>query len=400
VNASVAVAPGGIVPLADGPDLAGLRVRRRRRVFDAMAAHRVDVLVMGRPAEVAYATGTRQLWLAGSRPFGPAAIAVAATGRIHLLGTSDDGVPDDVGFGDLFAMSWNPAHVRAAVAALPGVAEARRVATTSGTVGFEAFIRSVAPDAVLVDGAALLDAVRRVKDPDEVGCIAAATTLAADALATVAAHVAPGVSERELLAVYLGRLGELGVPTPPTEGIVCAWSPDESPVLRRVATDRRLAVGDRVVLDVAANVAAYEGGVGTTVVVGPDGIAVSETPPPAARRAASVYDALAAACRTGASGAEVRRAVVAAGGTMPPEGVLTGVGLGVEPPVVAPGVGDAAVLEAGMVVAVSAWVVDADDGGWFERRLLRVGAHEDGSVAPIGPVAAPPAPRPWRKTNR
>jgi Xaa-Pro aminopeptidase len=398
VNPSLTVAPGGTVPLVDGPDLAGLRARCRQRVFDAMAAHRVDVLVMGRPTEVTYATGTRQLWLAGSRPFGPSAIAVAATGRIHLLGTSDDGVPDEVGFGDLFAMSWNPARVRAAVAALPGIAEARRVATTSGTVGFEAFVHSVAPEAEIVDGAALLDAVRRVKDADEVACVAAATALAADALGAVAAQVAPGVTERELLAGYLGRLGELGVPTPPTEGIVCAWSSGESPVLRRVATDRRLGVGDRVVLDVAANVAAYEGGIGTTVVVGSDGIDLPDEPPPAARCAAEVFDASAAACRPGTTGAEVRHAGTSAGGAMPPDGVLFGVGLGVEPPVVAPGIGDDAVLEAGMVVAVCACVADVDDGGWYEKRLLHVGAGEDGSAAIVGPVAPPPDRRPWQET--
>ncbi len=400
MNTALTVAPGGIVPLADGPDLAGLRARRRQRVFEAMAAADVDVLIMGRPAEVTYATGTRQLWLAGSRPFGPSAIAVAATGRIHLLGTSDDGVPDEVGFGGLFAMSWNPAHVRAAVAALPGIAEARRVATTSGTVGFETFIHAVAPEAEIVDGAALLDTVRRVKDADEVACVAAATALAADALGAVAAHVAPGVTERELLAIYLGRLGELGAPTPPTEGIVCAWSPDESPVLRRVATHRRLAVGDRVVVDVAANVAAYEGGIGTTVVVGPEGVDLPDEPPPAARRAAEVFDAMAAGCRPGATGAAVRHAVISAGGAMPPDGVLFGVGLGVEPPVVALGIGDGSVLEAGMIVAVCAWVADTDDGGWYERRLLHVGVHEDGSAALIGPVAPPPAPRPWQETAR
>ena len=83
-----------------------------------MAAAEVDVLVLGRPSEVTYATGARQLWTAGSRPFGPAALAVASTGRIHLLATSDDGVPPELGPDDLFGLSWNPANLRAELAAI------------------------------------------------------------------------------------------------------------------------------------------------------------------------------------------------------------------------------------------------------------------------------------------
>ncbi len=260
------------VPLAsDAPGHAALRARRRRRVFDAMAADGLDVLILGRPAEVTYATGMRQLWLAGSRPFGPAAILIAATDQVHLLATSEDGVPDELGAGALFAMSWNPATVRAAVAALPGLADAKVIGTTSFTPGFDRFVGSIAPGAAIVDGASTLDAARRVKDPDEIACIEAATACSAEALDAMRDALRPGRTERELLAVYLGRLAELGVPTPPTEGVVCANSPGQLPRLRRLATDRVIDVEDRVVLDVAANVAGYEGGVGTTVIVGSAG---------------------------------------------------------------------------------------------------------------------------------
>ena len=57
-------------------DDAGLRADRRRRLFAAMDDHDLDVLVLGRPAEIAFATGARQLWTAGSRPFGPGCVAV------------------------------------------------------------------------------------------------------------------------------------------------------------------------------------------------------------------------------------------------------------------------------------------------------------------------------------
>ena len=36
-----------------------------------MEAHDLDVLVLGRQANVRYVTGAPQLWVAGTRPFAP-----------------------------------------------------------------------------------------------------------------------------------------------------------------------------------------------------------------------------------------------------------------------------------------------------------------------------------------
>jgi Xaa-Pro aminopeptidase len=368
---------------SDAPDLAGLRVERRRAVFDAMAAAEVDVLVLGRPSEVAYATGARQLWTAGSRPFGPAALAVASTGRIHLLATSDDGVPPELGPDDLFGLSWNPANLRAELAAIPGLTTARRIATTSSAPGFEAFVRGIATEAELVDGAALLGPVRAAKRPAELRCIAAATDLASAALASMVAGLAPGVTERALLGVYLGRLGELGVPTPPTEGVVCATATAGPVQLRRLATFRPIEAGQLVVLDVCADVAGYEGGIGTTVVAGvaePSGAALE-----LAERCARRLEATIAACRPGATGADVRAAAATGGEPLPEEPIVVGVGIGVEPPVVAAGIGDESVLARSMVLAVSAWLTETGVGGWYERRLVVV----DDAPWLIGDGAAP-----------
>ncbi len=365
---NVANLPGLLV---DSPEFEALRARRRERLFGAMRSDDIDVLMLGRPAEVTYATGQRQLWLAGSRPFGPAAILVGATGGVHLLATSDDGVPDEFETGDLFAMSWNPANIRAAIAGLAGLATARRVATTSMVPGFERFVASVAPNAALVDGAPCFERARRRKDADEIACITRATSLAVDALATLRGALHPGVSEREVLAAYLGRLGEIGVPTPPTEGVVCA---NAVPFVRRVASTRRLEVGDRVVVDVGANAAGYEGGFGTTFVLGEQGaLGDNEVAGDVLRvRALAMLDATIAACRPGATGAEVKRAACSTGESLAVEPIVTGMGMGIEPPVVAPGIGDAAELQAAMVVSVSAFVCDERVGGWFERRLVVV----------------------------
>jgi len=53
------------------PDERALRLGRRERAFAQMADYDLDVLVLGRQANVRYVAGAPQLWVAGTRPFGP-----------------------------------------------------------------------------------------------------------------------------------------------------------------------------------------------------------------------------------------------------------------------------------------------------------------------------------------
>ena len=41
-----------------------------------MEAHDLDILVLGRQANVRYVTGAPQLWVAGARPFAPICVLV------------------------------------------------------------------------------------------------------------------------------------------------------------------------------------------------------------------------------------------------------------------------------------------------------------------------------------
>src|ERR1700758_5351328 len=97
----------GTMALPDGRrvDFNRLRRERRQRILEAMAGAGVDVLLLRRPANIPYASGGRQLWPSGPRPFAPAGVVVAATGRVHLLSTWDEGVPDEIPHGDLFGLS-------------------------------------------------------------------------------------------------------------------------------------------------------------------------------------------------------------------------------------------------------------------------------------------------------
>ena len=349
-----------------------VRADRRRRLFAALEAHDLDALVLGRPAEVAFATGARQLWTAGARPFGPLAVAVRATGRTHLLSVWDADVPPEVGHDDLYGLSWNPAHIAASLAAIPGLAEARRVGTTSSSPGFPRLLAAVAPSAAVVDGGPALWAARGPKSAAEVDRIVAAAGIARAALDALVAALAPGMSERDLLAVYLASLAAAGAPTPPTEGVVCA-TPTSGPVaLRRLATVTPIAAGQLVALDPGGFCRGYEGGVGRTVVCGGG----PPTPAQAALgdRCRFVCDAVAAVCRPGVTGADLVAAWTATGESLPAAPLAHGVGLGVEPPVVGPGVGAGAVLAADTVLAVTGWVAEPGVGGHLHRDLVLVDA--------------------------
>jgi Xaa-Pro aminopeptidase len=346
-----------------------VRADRRRRLFAAMDDHGLDALVLGRPAEVAFASGARQLWTAGTRPFGPACVAVRATRRTHLLSVSDFDVPTEVGHDDLFGLFWNPANLAAALAAIPGLADAARVGTTSSSPGFPRLIAAAAPGAEVVDGGAAVRAARTPKSAAEVARIAAAAGIAEAALDAMTGALRPGGTERDLVATYLESIAARGAPTPPTEGVACA-TPSRGPVaLRRIATDVPIETGQLVVLDPGAFFRGYEGGVGRTRVAG---AAASGRQRALARRCRLAADAVAAACRAGATGRDLLGAWTSCGETLPAAPLAHGVGLGAEPPVIGAGIGAGSVLPAGTVLAVTGWVGEAGVGGVLTRDLVLV----------------------------
>ncbi|HEX6568679.1 MAG TPA: M24 family metallopeptidase [Acidimicrobiales bacterium] len=354
-------------------DDAGLRADRRRRLFAAMAERDLDVLVLGRPADVAFASGARQLWTAGSRPFGPACVAVLATGHTHLLSVSDHDVPPEVGHDDLFGLSWNPAILAASLARVPGLREARRVGTTSSTPGFPRLLAAVAPGAEVVDGSAAAWAARTPKSAAEVARITAAVAIAEAGLAAMVDALRPGATERGLVGAYLEAIASLGAPTPPTEGVACA-TPTRGPVaLRRIATAAPIDAGQLVVLDPGAFHRGYEGGVGRTRVTGG---AATDRQRALARRCRVALDAVVATCRAGATGGDLVAAWTSSGEALPAAPLAHGMGLGVEPPIIGAGVGSGGVLAAGTVLALTGWVAEEGVGGFLERDLVLVAAGD------------------------
>jgi Xaa-Pro dipeptidase len=301
---------------------AELRAAHRARVFDAMATAGLDVLVLARRDSVAYATGARALWTAGSRPFGPACVLVEAARSVHLLSSWDAGVPPEVPFEHLYGVTWNAAILAGALAEFPGVATAQRIGVEALSPGFQHMARRLAPQAELVPADDLMRAVRALKLPAEVARIRAAVGVAGAALEAAGAALADGGGPTAVRVAALRAAARRGV-TIPTSGVV---------VLPADPVD-----GARCHVDVGLLVDDYEGGLGRTL-PGGDG----DAPVAAAQRR------LVDACRPGATATDLRSAV--------PAGVtrwaVRGSGMGFETPVLTETLGGADVIEEGMVVSV------------------------------------------------
>jgi Xaa-Pro aminopeptidase len=334
-----------------------------------MAAHDLDVLVLGRQANVRYVTGAPQLWVAGTRPFGPTCVLVRETGAIHLLSTWDEGVPDDIPHENLYGISWNPMNTMAALQRVDGAATARRVGTDALSPFFAQLLPTAFPNARLVDGELAMRAARRVKTADEVASLREAVAVAESGLAAAVSELRPGVGEQLLAGVLLEALAAGGVSTPSNQDV--AWVTSRDHPWRRVDGDGRVKEGDLVAFSAGVLAGGYVGEVGRTWPVGgADGGALY-------RRWDDLWDRLLAACQPGAAAGELLSAYQAAGEPAPPMPVARGLGMGFDPPVVSqhlPRTGADERLEPGMVLAVTGYVWEQGVGAVFGREAVLINA--------------------------
>jgi len=365
------MAVGGMA-LEDGAgiDFARMRRERRQRVFDGMEAAGFDAMVLGRSANVRYASGARQLWRSGTSPFAPVSVVVCRTGRVHLMSAWDDGIPPEIGHEDLYGLFWNPQNLLGALRDIPGLVDARTVGTDSMTPYFRAAFRDVAPGATFIDASAVMFRARTTKTPDEVACITRAATIAEAGLFALRGAVVPGVTERQLLGIFDERISALGAPTPASEGVAFATSRHGRVRFRNTVTDRPVGDDELVVLAPGALYAGYEGDVGRTVASG-------TTPP---RGASELADrcrrglaAVVAACRAGNKGGDLYRAWEATGEPEPVVALAHGIGIGAEEPLIGFGRGADAVLTEGSVLSVQSWVTAEGTGGYLRRDSVLIG---------------------------
>jgi len=396
-------APTGVMPLRDGGgrvDFSRMRVDRRARLRAAMDRHGVDVLLLGRPANIAYASGARLLWTAGHRPFSPACVVVRATGKVHLLSTWDEGVPDEIGHEDLFGLTWNPATAAANLRSITGVAPGAVVASDGWSPGAAGLIAAAFPGVEVVDGAPVLREARRSKTADEMSCIATAVALAEAALAAMAAGLREGASSRDLTAIHQSVVASLGSPCPPSEAV--AWTAPAGGPGTRLISDRPFEVGERVVLAPGASFGGYEGQLARTFSVPAAGGSDNGSDDPATPEGphAAAHLALLEACRPGATGADLLAAWRDTGGGPAPAVLARGCGLGAEAPVVGAGRGLDEVLVEGMALVVGGWSPPGEGrpGATFREDTVLVGPGGPVVLSRYGPYGT--ATRPDGKGTR
>jgi Xaa-Pro dipeptidase len=368
-----------------GVDVERLRRERFARCRAEMERTGTDALVLGREANVRYVTDARRLWLAGARPFGPACVVVAKTDEVHVVANSDEGIPRDVPASNLHSLTWNPDVVAARVAAIPGLGEARTVGVDGWNAAAGRLLARVAPSARIVDGAAVMEAARRIKTWDEVVCLRAAATVADAGLGAVVHAIEPGATEARLRGVFAERVASFGVTIPSIEGFfrMTTGSGEGSAVRPPPFEDGRLAALCGGVL-----VAGYDGTVARTW---PCGRVEQDDPRMRVlgRRARDLRDRLARACRPGASVLDLVRAYEQGRESLPSFAIAQGAGLGPELPAIGVHACDPeARLETGMTLALRSYVRDTQLGGLLLQDLVVVTEHacEVLTRHPYGPI--------------
>ena len=393
------------------PDSARLRSDRLARCLREMEVDGLDALILGDEANARYVSGAQRLWLGGTRPFVPSCIVVADGPGIYLMATSAEGIPDDIPHDHLFGAPWNPAGFAVALAKIPGLGQARRIGIDSMSVSMAPVIASAVPTAEFVDATRCLERARLIKTPDELDCIRTATAAAEAGLSHAVDHLRPGMSERDVFGYFVARLADFGItistvqggfwvldrPDPPdaaTDGSVAGTCGDTSSGFRGRSTDRAIKGGDHLVCDVGVSYAGYEGSLGRTWWC-PTSTQANPVSAPSElfERWRSLMDDLIDACRPGRPAGDVAKAYRGSAFGLPAIPILSGVGLGMESPLVGDGIpadaGANCVLAPGMVVAIQARVGLDGTGEYWGKDVVLV--TDNGPLRltnhPYGPFA-------------
>jgi Xaa-Pro dipeptidase len=333
--------------LADGSRLA----RDRRAKLDrAIVRSSVDAMVLFKPANVRYATGTR------------AECAIVVPGRDAVLPKT----------------SLEPPRLASLVA--ESSSGARRLALDRWTPASRTALQSALPRAEWLDADALLAEERIVKLPAEIALLRRAQELNERAIEPVLAALRPGIREIDLTAVFHEAVEAGGEAEVHVESVWCVspktaaeapWTPRGALPYRELTSDRVLRDGDLVVMDTGILHEGYMSDFGRTWRCG------TGRPTDGERRLfeewCEIRDRLFAACRPGNTALSLRRASLA--GWRRPEPpwplplyVAHSLGLGgVEPPFVGTDLGEAVedrwLLQPGTVIVFEPYVWEEGIGG-------------------------------------
>jgi Xaa-Pro dipeptidase len=239
---------------ASGVDLRALRGERLARLQAAMRAHDAEILLLFNEPNIRYATGASAMpiW-AMSTMVRCALVPAEGTPILFEHGNS-------VHRSRLRAQDVRPMHAwefyddpapEAEIWARETVDAIRELGTTGSAVavdrlGTPGFLALANKGFAIVDSAPVTQAAREVKTPQELRLFEINGALIVEMLGEFEAAVAPGIRERELLAVLSDTMLRGGGEYLATS-TVCS-GPNANP-WRAEATDRRLKDGDLVFVD-------------------------------------------------------------------------------------------------------------------------------------------------------
>jgi Xaa-Pro dipeptidase len=385
-------APTGRFPTT--PDLARMRRHRTDQVRAAMRESGLDALILVGNTNVIYATGV--IW-----PFAdegrvsferPVAVVLADDEVPHLFSPirSDDrlreGLPDDHVHGPaLLDFDEGVEDFLPRLAEL--VPKDAVVAIDEWTHALRRTGAFIGPKGSPLDAGRVISKVKLIKSPDELACLREGLRITEQAIADVQARLAPGVRQTELTATFLRTIFEAGadanildpiwqvMPKSIADG---PWTTTGDLALPLLSTERALAKGDVLWVDLGISYEGMSTDFGRTWIVGDE--------PDATQRAQfdrwrEILEATLAVTRAGAKAADLTAAAIAAnGGTKPwlPHFYL-GHGLGIdsaEMPYVGSDIGEAFdatyELAAGMVLVLEPVVWEDGACGYRSEEVVLI----------------------------
>jgi ectoine hydrolase len=315
---------------------------RLRRVREAMAQHGFGALVVCDPANMFYLTGYNA-WSF----YTPQCLVVPADGELHLFARAQDangaaftanlpaeqihGYPEElVHRPDVHPFNWIGAEARDLVPAgeLVGVEADAHFFSPRGYLALDSGL----PENRLVDSAELVNWVRLVKSPYEIGQMRIAGAIAERAMRTALEGLRPGRRQCDLVAEILAAQAS---GTPEHGGDYPALWPllptgDAAGTPHLTWTDKPFRVGEATTIELAGTFGRYHAPLARTVMLGDPPHRLTET----AKIVAEAMHATLEAIRPGVTGDAVHQAfdrVIQAHGLRKDSRIGYSIGIGYPP---------------------------------------------------------------------
>jgi Xaa-Pro aminopeptidase len=240
------------VVLGPGIDESALRAERLGRLQAAMAANGLEACLLFSEPNVRYATGAITMPIWSMTTFTRCAVVPAEGPPILFEHPNSVHRVEGVDVRPMHAWEfYDDAVTHADRFAAEAVASLRELGVGGGRVGVDrlgtpGFLALQGAGLTLVDSSPATQEAREVKTPQEIALFRLTGPVVVDALGEFEAALRPGITERQLFAVYAGGVLRRGAEYLATN-TVCS-GPNTNP-WRAEATDRVLADGDLIYID-------------------------------------------------------------------------------------------------------------------------------------------------------